>query len=265
VKEIANTGVNVLVSGGTVGDLALHFLERHHLMVVKVQSKFDIRRLCKATGATPLVRLGAPTAEEVGYSDSVSVDEVAGQKVCVFKSQGEGSAISTLIVRASTENLLNDIERCIEDAVNVFKGICRNGRFVPGAGATEIELARHLRTFGESSPGLDQYAIKKYAEAFEIFPRILAENAGLVSMEVISSLYASHQNGNINEGVDVEGGGGTKNAAAAGIFDLYATKFWGIKFATDAAITILRVDLIIMAKPAGGPKPPKQGPQDGED
>jgi len=82
--------------------------------------------------------------------------------------------------------------------------MCRDTRFVPGGAATEIELARQLHKLGESSPGLDQYAIKHYADAFEIFPRILAENAGLNSTDVISSLYASHQAGNVNDGVDVD-------------------------------------------------------------
>eukprot|EP01103_Thecamoeba_quadrilineata_P012180 TRINITY_DN3077_c0_g1_i1.p1 TRINITY_DN3077_c0_g1~~TRINITY_DN3077_c0_g1_i1.p1 ORF type:complete len:415 (+),score=84.59 TRINITY_DN3077_c0_g1_i1:144-1247(+) len=129
IKAVAGTGVNVVVSGGPIGDIAMHFIERYKMMVVKIGSKFDLRRLCKATGATPLVRLGAPTAEEVGNCDTVSVDEFGGTKICIFSNDSETRGLSTIIVRASTQNILDDVERCVDDAVNVFKGIVRDPRF----------------------------------------------------------------------------------------------------------------------------------------
>jgi T-complex protein 1 subunit theta len=264
INSIAQSGVNVIVSGGPIGEMALHFIERHKIMVVKLNSKFEIRRLCKATGAVPLIRVGSPTAEEIGHCDSVSVDEIGGNKVCVFCNEAEDSKLSTIIVRASTQNILDDLERCIDDAVNVFKGLIRDPRVVPGAGATEIELARLLETFGDSAVGLDQYAIKKFGEAFEVIPRTLAENAGASSIEAISSLYAAHQAGKTDVGVDIEEGS-VRSATEAGIYDLYLAKHWAIKLATDAALTILRVDQIIMSKPAGGPKVPKQGTRDSEE
>lgn len=185
----------MVVAGGNISEIGLHFLERYKLMGVKVASKFDLRRLCRAIGATPLVRLGAPTAEEMGYADSVSIEEAGDHKVTVFVNDSETARLSTIILRASTQNLLDDFERCVDDTVNAFKVLIKDNRLLPGAGATEIELARLLQTFGDSTPGLDQYAIKKYAEAFEVVPRTLAENAGLNSIESISSLYAAHQSG----------------------------------------------------------------------
>lgn len=92
----------------------------------------------------------------------------------------------------------------VDDAVNVFKGMTKDERFVPGAGATEIELSRRLQSFGDSTPGLAQYAIKKYGEAFEVVPRSLAENSGFKATDVVSSLYAAHSKGQINAGLDVE-------------------------------------------------------------
>jgi len=264
VKAISESGAKVIVSGGNVGELAMHFVERYKLMLVKVQSKFQLRRICKATGATPLVRVGAPTPEELGFCDVVSVEEIGSTRVTVFRQDAEDSAISTIVVRASTQNSLDDIERAIDDGVNAFKGLVKDNRLVPGAGATEIELARRLLSFGEAAPGLDQYAIKKYAEAFEIVPRILAENSGHVATRTISSLYAAHEGAKVNHGVDIETGA-TIDAGTAGIFDLFAAKLSAIKLATDAAVTILRVDQIIMARPAGGPKPPQMGARDGDD
>jgi len=264
VNAIAEKGVNVLVSGGPVGEMAMHFLERHKIMVVKIQSKFDLRRLCKATGGTPLVRMGAPTAEELGHCDEVFVEEIGSSRVCIFRNSSEDAALSTLIVRASTSNILDDMERCIDDGVNVYKGLIKDPRITFGAGAAEIEIARRLETFGNSMTGLDQYAVKKYAEAFEVIPRTLAENAGVSSIESISSLYSSHLSGKIDGGINIEDGT-VKSAEEMEVFDLYLTKYWAIKFATDAVLTILRIDQIIMAKTAGGPKVPKQGPTDGGD
>jgi len=264
IKEIESSGAKVVVCGGTISEMALHFFERYKLMVVKVQSKFDLRRLCKAVGATPLVRIGAPTAEELGYAEEVSVEEIGSDIVTVFRQSANKSGISTIVIRASTQNTLDDFERAIDDGVNVFKSMCRDGRFVAGAGACEIELAKRLAQFGDSTPGLVQYSIKKYAEAFEVIPRTLAENSGLKATDVLSNLYASHQKGNIHDGVDIENGT-ISNVAEKGIYDLLATKISAIRLATNAVVTILRIDQIIMAKAAGGPKIPQQGPMDTDD
>jgi len=205
--------------------------------------------------------VGAPTAEEIGHADEVSVEEIGGNRVCIFKNDSEVSQIATIVVRASSGNLLDDIERCINNAVNAYKGLIRDSRLVPGAGACEIELARQLETLANSTPGLDQYAIKKFAEAFEIIPRTLAENAGASSIETISSLYAAHENDRTDAGIFLEDGS-IKSAEEMGVYDLFLTKHWALKYAVDAVLTILRIDQIIMAKPSGGPKIPKQGERD---
>ena len=195
----------MIVSGGAIGEMALHFIERYNMMALKVLSKYELRRICKAVGATPLIRLGAPTAEELGFADLISQEEIGSTKVTVFRSvSAEKSGISTIIVRASTQNMLDDIERAIDDGVNTFKSLCKDPRVVPGAGATEIELAKKLGDFANTNAGLTQFAIKKYAEAFEVIPRTLAENAGQKSIEAIASLYAAHNKASANEGINIE-------------------------------------------------------------
>uniref|UniRef100_A0A8C1B7S4 T-complex protein 1 subunit theta n=1 Tax=Cyprinus carpio carpio TaxID=630221 RepID=A0A8C1B7S4_CYPCA len=207
----------------------------------------------------PLGQQTPPTPEEMGHCDSVYLSEVGDTQVVVFKHDKEDGSISTLVIRGSTDNLMDDIERAIDDGVNTFKVLVRDARLCPGAGATEIELAKHITSYGESCPGLEQYSIKKYAEAFEVLPRALAENSGVKGNELISKLYAAHHEGNKNSGFDIEGEGpAVRDMIEAGILDPYLVKHWGIKLATNAAITVLRVDQIIMAKPAGGPKAPKQ-------
>ncbi|KAF1416674.1 T-complex protein 1 subunit theta, partial [Spheniscus humboldti] len=257
VKAIADSGANVVVTGGKVADMALHYANKYNLMLVRLNSKWDLRRLCKTVGATALPRLTPPTLEEMGHCDSVYLSEVGDTQVVVFKHEKEDGAISTILIRGSTDNLMDDIERAVDDGVNTFKVLTRDKRLVPGGGATEIELAKQITSYGETCPGLDQYAIKKFAEAFEAIPRALAENSGVKANEVISKLYAVHQEGNKNVGFDIEAEtAAVKDMLEAGVLDTYLGKSWGIKLATNAAVTVLRVDQIIMAKPAGGPKPP---------
>ncbi|XP_058921420.1 T-complex protein 1 subunit theta isoform X1 [Kogia breviceps] len=258
VRAIAGTGANVIVTGGKVADMALHYANKYNIMLVRLNSKWDLRRLCKTVGATALPRLTPPVLEEMGHCDSVYLSEVGDTQVVVFKHEKEDGAISTIVLRGSTDNLMDDIERAVDDGVNTFKVLTRDKRLVPGGGATEIELARQITSYGETCPGLEQYAIKKFAEAFEAIPRALAENSGVKANEVISKLYAVHQEGNKNVGLDIEAEvPAVKDMLEAGVLDTYLGKYWAIKLATNAAVTVLRVDQIIMAKLAGGPKASK--------
>ena len=131
----------------------------------------------------------------------------------------------------------------------------RDARTVAAGGATEIEVARQLQAFGRKETGLDQYAIIKYAESLEVVPRTIAENSGLSATEAVAALYAAHAGGAATAGLDVESGAPRDLGAEGGIYDIYTAKWWAIKLATEAAVTVLRIDQIIMAKVAGGPRP----------
>ncbi|KAL7551941.1 hypothetical protein ACHAWF_015145 [Thalassiosira exigua] len=258
VKSIADAGVKVCVAGGSVSEMALHFIERYGMLCLKVGSKWELRRLCVATGATALVRLGAPTPDEAGRCDSVRQTEVGGRPVTVF-SQEDGSTtgkLSTIVLRASTSSQLADLERAVDDGVRAARTACKDGRIVPGAGATEMALSSKVGALADTCPGLDQYAMRSFARALEVVPRTLAENAGLDQGEVVAALGAAHAGGKAKAGVDidavgVEGASGVKDETDVG--DLYATKASALKLAIDAALTVLRVDQIIMSKRAGGP------------
>ncbi|KAK3923082.1 T-complex protein 1 subunit theta [Frankliniella fusca] len=266
IKAIADAGADVVVGGAKFGDMALHYLNKYGLMGVRLTSKWDLRRLCKAVGATALPRMTAPTKEEMGYADIVCVDEVGDTDVVVFRLEGKESRVSTIVIRGATNNYMDDVERAIDDGVNTFKGVTKDGRLVAGASATEIELARQLTTFGDTRPGLEQYAVKKFAVALEGFAKILAENTGVKANELVSKLYAAHEEGQKTTGFDINAETASVcDAVNANILDLYLTKMWGMKYATNAACTILKVDQIIMAKKAGGPRPPQQGGADNDE
>ncbi|KAL9259785.1 T-complex protein 1 subunit theta-like protein [Drosera capensis] len=247
IKAVAESGAKVIVSGGAVGEMALHFCERHKLMVLKISSKFELRRFYRTTGAVALLNLSPPNADDLGYADSISIQEIGGATVTIVKNEEGGNSVSTVVLRASTDSILDDLERAVDDGVNTYKAMCRDSRIVPGAAATEIELAKRVKEFSFKETGLDQYAIAKFAESFEMVPKTLAENAGLNAMEIISSLYAEHSSGNTKVGIDLEGGV-CKDVSVMRIWDLFITKFFALKYVADAACTVLRVDKIIMAK-----------------
>lgn len=274
MKEIADMGVKCVVAGAGVGELALHYLNRYNILVLKVPSKFELRRICRVCGATPLPRLGAPTPEEIGIVETVKTMEIGGDRVTVFKQESEeATRTSTIILRGATQNNLDDIERSINDGVSAIKGLMtpNGGKLLAGAGATEIELVSRITKYGERTPGLLQLAIKQFALAFEVIPRTLADTAGLEVNEVLPNLYAAHTvvSGEQDEetakkeclfkGVDIlkDTSDGLTDIREEGIYDLLAPKKFAINVATEAATTVLSVDQIIMAKRAGGPAPPQ--------
>jgi len=258
IKSIADTGCNMLVCGQQVGELALHFLEKYGIMCMKCPSKFELRRICRTTGASTLVRMEPPKDGDLGSCKHIYVKEIGSTRCTLFDHEDDSSRVATIVIRGSTPNVMDDIERAIDDGVSVVKSMTRDRRFVPGAGATELLLADTLTLFGESQPGLDQYAIQKFGLALEVVPRTLAENAGLDATNMIAQMYAAHKAGKAGVGIDIEDAG----TADRGVLDLLLTKKEAIKMATDAAVTVLRVDQIIMSKPAGGPKAPEQGGAD---
>eukprot|EP00878_Enallax_costatus_P019647 GHUV01020730.1.p1 GENE.GHUV01020730.1~~GHUV01020730.1.p1 ORF type:complete len:243 (+),score=86.92 GHUV01020730.1:910-1638(+) len=234
--------------------MAMHFVEKYGMMAIRIPSKFDMRRFCRATGAVAIVKLQAPQPDELGYAKQITVQEIGGANCIVLQQDAALGSVSTIVLRGSTEGFLDDVERAVDDGINAYKALCRDARCVPAGGAAEIEMARQVADFGKKQTGLDQYAIARFAEALEVVPRTIAENSGLQASEVLARLYAAHSAGQVNMGVDIEDGS-PKDLSQEGIMDVYVTKWWAVKLATDAVVTVLKVDQIIMAKQAGGPKP----------
>ena len=265
IKGVADSGAKVVVSGGSISEIALHFIEKYGMMAVRVPSKFELRRLCRATGAACLVRVGPPMPAELGSADSVTVQELSSRLVTVFRQDsGDDSALSTIVLRGPTMNLLDDMERAIDDAVHTARVLCKDGRFVPGGGAAEMELAHRLHAFADAQKGLETYCIHKFGEALEVVARTLAENSGQPVGDAVAALYTAHAAGKVAAGVDVDAGGIKDDMEAAGIVDSLVVKLSALRFAAETAITVLRVDQIIMSKQAGGPKPKAPG-QGGDD
>lgn len=257
VSGLAEAGVNVVVASGSISELAHHYFEKYKILTLRVMSKWELKRIAKSVGAQAVVKIGTPTPEELGWANAVIQKEISSTKVTVFRRDDEETKLSTIVLRGSTNSLLEDAERSIDDGVNTIKSLVKDNRLVPGGGATEIHLASKIESYAKTQPGLDQYAIEKFGQAFEIIPRTLAENAGLKAEEIIAKLYTETAKKS-TMGIDVSDGS-IKDMNEVGILDCMEAKSWAIKLTIDAVLTILKVDQIIMSKPAGGPS--QRGPQ----
>ncbi|KAK6031201.1 putative T-complex protein 1, theta subunit, partial [Ostertagia ostertagi] len=191
VKALADSGVQVVVAAGKFGDLYLHFLNKYKIMAVRLTSKFDLRRLCRTVGAQAQARICAPAVNLLGTCDSVHVKEIGDENVVVFDNKGERGNVATIIIRGSSQSRIDDVERAVDDAVNTYKCLTKDGRLHSCACAVEIAIARQiLRSLpGEKCSGLEQYAIKKFAYALETLPKCLAENAGINLRIILTKLY----------------------------------------------------------------------------
>jgi T-complex protein 1 subunit theta len=252
VSLIAVKGVNVVVCQSKITELALHYLEKHGILVLQLPSNYDIRRLCRAVGATPLLRISAPMPEEIGSCLLVECQEVGSTSLVVFKA---GGGISMIVVRGATPNVIDDVKRSLNDATNSFLVMTEFPQLVPGASACEMEVAVQLERWADMLLGMDQYGVRKFAEAVEVVPRTIAENSGLRMADFMAKLRAAHsKQGGQNAGVDVvELAVG--DAEKLGVFDVAHIKEWALKLATDIVTTLLKINQFLVAKPAGGPAP----------
>lgn len=144
IRGLAEAGVNVVIGSGSISELALHFFEKYKIFTLKLMSKWELKRIAKSVGATAIVKLGTPTPEELGYADEVSVREISSTKVTIFRRDQDENKLATIVLRGSTNSLLDDAERAVDDGVNTVKSLVKDSRLVPGGGATEIHLASQL-------------------------------------------------------------------------------------------------------------------------
>lgn len=257
VQRFANMGVGLLVLSNKPTDLETHFLNKYNIYTLIVISKFARRRICRMLKCRMCVTKDI-SPEDLGRIELVEEIEIGGRR-CTRMVQPTGeSCVSTIVIRGASVNIMNDIERACFDGVNTVRAMCRDSSFVAGAGATEVELSRLIQDFGATQTGLDQYAVKAFGEALEVVPRTLASNSGMDFEDTIAKLYAAHADGNALCGVDIVAKDTHNNVLELGVYDLLVTKKFALRLATTAVLTILRVDHIIMSKPAGGPKKPSR-------
>ena len=251
IKEIVDSGVKCVITGGSISNLAIHYLDKYGIMAFRTMSKFELRRIARSIGATLLVILGAPTKEEMGYADEIKLTEVSSQKCILIRRENENNKISTVVLRGTTNDMLDNLERVVNCGVNAYRAVCKNPEFVAGAGAIDMYLSQGIVEYSREVKSLDQYAIEAFGEAFEVIPRTIMENSGINVNEKLSTLRAKNTK-NPNMGINIKTGE-IEDASNFGVLDHLETKRWAIKHAYNSIRTIIKIDQIIVAKPAGGP------------
>lgn len=260
VEKVAATGANVVFCQKGIDDLAQHYLAKKGILACRRVKKSDMEALAKATGGRIVTNLDDLKAEDLGHAKVVEEVKIAGESMVFVRDCKDPKAI-TILVRGSTEHVVDEVDRSIEDAIGAVASAIEVGKVVAGAGAPEIEISRRLRKFAEKFSGREQLAIIAFADALEVIPRALAENAGLDPIDILVELRAKHDEGKTYHGVDVEQGK-IRDAFEMDVVEPLKVKTQAIKSAAEAAEMILRIDDVIAAskleKEEKTPTPPSE-------
>lgn len=252
--KIVETGANVVLCQKGIDDIAQHFLAKKDILAVRRVKKSDMEKLARATDGKVITSVEDLTSDHLGKAGLVEERKIAGDKMIFLEECKDPKAVSVLI-RGGTEHVVDEVERSMHDALRVAGVAIEDGKIVAGGGAPEIELAKKLRDFAESVGGREALAVRAFADAVEIAPRTLAENAGLDSIDVLVDLRAKHDDakGTIL-GLDVYDGK-VVDMKEDGVVEPLRVKTQAIKSGSEAAIMILRIDDVIAAAEKEMPSP----------
>ena len=245
VDKIVSTGANVVFCQKGIDDLALHYLSRQGIMALKRVKKSDIKRIEKATGARLVTNIEDLTEEDLGEAGVVYEKKIFDDVLTFVEKCRDPKAIS-IILRGSTKHVAEEMERALEDAIGVVSATLEDGHVVAGGGAPEVEIARELREYAETISGREQLAVSAFADALEIVPKTLAENAGLDSIDILVDLRAAHEESPYM-GLDVFNGE-VVDMEKEGVLEPQRVKKQAIQSAAEAAEMILRIDDMIAAR-----------------
>lgn len=259
VDKISGSGANVLFCQKGVDDTAQHFLAKKGIFACRRISKTDMEKLAKATGANIITDLNDLSAKDLGRAGTVEEVRV-GDEAMTYVMDCKNPKAVTLLVRGSTEHVVDEVKRAVEDAIGDTIAALKNRKAVGGAGAPEIELSRNLLKYSESLSGREQLAVKAFAEAMEIIPRTLAENAGLDPIDVLTELRAAHDKKQKWAGINVFTGK-IINAWKHGVVEPLKIKTQAVNSAAEVAVMILRIDDVIAGAGAEGSGRMPQMPQ----
>jgi len=257
VDKVASVGANVVFCQKGIDDLAQHYLAKRGVLAVRRVKKSDMEALAKATGGKIVTNIEDLTPKDLGYAKLVEERKLAGESMVFVRECKDPKAV-TILVRGSTEHVVDEVDRAVEDAVGAVVSALEIGKVLPGAGAPEVEAARRLKKFAEKFSGKEQLAILSFAEALESIPKTLAENAGLDPIDILAQIRAMHEKGKISYGINVFNGR-AEDALEMGIIEPLKVKTQAIKSATEAAEMILRIDDVISAKKLESETKPPQG------
>jgi chaperonin GroEL (HSP60 family) len=258
VQKLSSADADVVICQKGIDDVAQHFLAKKGIIAVKQAKESDMAKLAKATGGNVVTNIGDLRSKDLGHAGLVEERKIGDEKM-VFIEKCRNPRAVTIFIRGGTEKTVDEAERSIHDALCVIRDVVQEPKILGGGGAPEEEIARTLRHYAETLSGREQLAVKAYAEAIEIVPIALSENAGLNPIDILSEIRVQHEKNMPWAGVNVYTGK-VEDLEKTGVYEPLAVKKQMIKSATEAATMVLRIDDVIAAGKTETPSMPPGGP-----
>ncbi len=263
VEKIKASGANVVIVQKGIDDTAQHFLSKAGILAFRRVSESDMKKIGKATGAKVVATLDELEKDSLGEAGLVHVEKLAGETLALIEECKNPKAV-TILIRGGTEHVVDEIQRAVDDSLGDLKSVIEdNGAIVAGGGAAELEVSKELKDFAKGLEGREQLAVNAFADALEVVPKTLSENAGLDPIDILVELRAEHQKGNTWAGVNLLDvyKPQVSDMYKEGVIEPLRIKKQAIKSASEVAVMILRIDDIIAAGKSANQQP--QMPQGG--
>ncbi len=250
VDKIIKSGAQAVFCQKGIDDMAQHFLARAGIYAARRVKKSDMEALVRATGAAIVTRIDDLSTKDLGNAGLVEERKVGSDEMTYVTGCKNAKAL-TILIKGGTEHVIDEAKRAMTDAIGDIAAALRIGKVVAGAGAPEVEVAKGLRKFANALDGREQLAVLAFADAVEIIPRTLAENAGLDPIDVLTALKAAHDKKQTWAGIDVFSGK-VVDSWKAGVIEPLKIKSQAITSASEVAQMILRIDDVIAGTAKGG-------------
>ncbi len=249
VDKIVESGANVVIAQKGIDDVAQHYLAKNGILAVRRIKKSDVERLHKATGAVIVSKIQSLTKTDLGKAKIVE-QRLVGEDKMLFIEGTPKSSVATLMVRGGTSHVVDEVDRALNDALYVVRDIVIHPKITYGGGALASAIATRLRKYASSLEGREQYAVNAFADAAEVIPITLAENAGLDPIDILVSLRSAHTEGKSTYGVDITKGK-VRDMKQTRIIEPALVSKQIIMSASEAAQMILKIDDVIASKGMG--------------
>lgn len=253
VKKIKKAKCNVLfiqksILRDAVNELSLHFLAKLNILCIKDIERDEVEFICKSTGCKPIADIDSFTEDKLGSADLIEESQSSGSRVVkVTGTKSAGKTVS-IVCRGANSLILDEAERSLHDALCVIRCLVKKKALIAGGGAPEIEIASQLGKQARSLTGTEAICWKAFADAMEVIPTTLAENAGLNSIKVVTELRHKHEYGEKNAGVSIKSGGVKSDIADENVLQPLLVSTSAIELAAETVKMILRIDDIALSR-----------------
>ncbi|HEX9915650.1 MAG TPA: TCP-1/cpn60 chaperonin family protein, partial [Candidatus Bathyarchaeia archaeon] len=264
--QVVATGANVVFCQKGIDDMAQHYLAKAGVMAARRVKKSDMDKLAKATGGKVVNNLADLKKDDLGTCGLVEEKKVGNDKMIFVEECKDPHAVA-IFVRAGLERMIDEAERALNDALYVISDVAEAPKMVTGGGSVEMEMAKAVRSYAAQVGGREQLAIEAFADALEVIPRTLAENAGLDILDTMVEMKTAHaKKDGAYMGVNVFAKG-IIDMMAEGVVEPTVVKEQAIKSGIEVASMILRIDDVVAAKSGAGAGAggPEGGPPGGDE